>query len=1190
METRRLRRRFSPNWSPVFALSPRPSAACCKIRSKAFERDSASSSGEADPPKVERVVLNALASNGCYRPKAQEHGDAATTLAEFGVNSAVEKPIGPELLERVATSEPIARKLHAIQDAQGPVQFSHVIQPAQPFLVAIIAHGQLSPDNRQAADSTIWVLCSSVHSQELFYESLLNWQSDALFLPEAEFAATENVLPDPEIAAERLAVLLQLGRSTGRHVVVATRASLAQAAPKHRALESAVTQFGRGATWKMESLFERLAGSGYERVAQVTTRGQFAVRGGIVDLYSWQAPMPFRVEFFGDQIESLREFDIDTQTSVRDLNSVDILLDQGALDQKGQVRDYLGPNDLQIDIEPEEFSTAQIQISEGWIETGREDFSGAFQDCEIGEFAVGDLVLAETKRAQFAAQLQQWRANNAKIVIYFQTEGEIERFREIMAGAVEGIDFAEGTLARGFGFPAANLVVVSAAELFGRFAAHPRRHLRRAERHRAQIDFSELNEGDLVVHLEHGIGRFLGLIHLPKPPDTVAAGVSPASSNRAADTAASTNGTQEVLALEFADEAKLYVPLEQAYLVSRYVGAGKKSPPLSSLGDGRWARAKIKAAASIFDYAGKMLAVQAQRETHPGYAFAPDTKWQAEFEHSFPFRETPDQMKAIVDTKIDMERLRPMDRLIRGDVGFGKTEVAVRAAFKAVMDGKQVAVLAPTTVLAQQHFEVFRQRMLDYPVRIEMLSRFRSQSEQKKVLQLLREGGVDIVIGTHRLISGDVVFKDLGLVVIDEEQRFGVLHKEKFKELFKLVDVLTLSATPIPRTLYLSLVGVKDMSTIETPPLNRLPVETVVSAYDERLIRAAIDRELERQGQVFLLHNRVATIERVRDRIVDLCPSGRVEIGHGQMDADERESVMARFIAGKIDVLVCTTIIESGLDIPNANTIIIDRADQFGLADLYQLRGRVGRAEHKAYAYLLLPREMMTVGAARKRISAIKQYSSLGAGFRIAMRDLEIRGAGSILGTAQSGHIMAVGFDLYCQLLKQAVAQLKGQKPRLRVDVDVRLDFVVTNEAEFIAPPTMDNGFPAPGAFGIGKAPLPERIPAFIPVAYVSDPAMRIRSYREIAEITSRDQFKRLRREWRDRFGAFPPAVDNLFALVEIKLAAAESAVSRVEVRERKVMLTRHGDFILVAGKFRRLVGTRIDQYLPEIVELIKKL
>jgi len=1093
----------------------------------------------------------------------------------------VEESIRTELLERVAASEPIARKLGAIQKAQWPAQFSHVIEPAQAFLAAVIASSwhRLPADDLQDVDSTIWVLCPSVHSQELFYESLVNWQPDALFLPEAELGAVENVLPDPEIAAERLALLMKIG--TGPRIIVATRASLDQPAPKRGTLQSAVTQLRCGANLKIEQLIDQLVGSGYERVAQVTTRGQFAVRGGIVDLYSWQAPLPFRLEFFGDQIESLREFDIDTQTSVRDLRSADILLET-ADGQSGFVRDYVAPNHLKIEIEPEVKSNAHVQISEGWIETGPEDFSGAFEDCEVGEFAAGDLVLAEAKRAQFLDRLKEWRANNARIVIYFQTEGEIERFREIMAGAIEGVDFVQGTLARGLCFPTANIVVLSAAELFGRFAAHARRHLRRAERHRAQIDFSELNEGDLVVHLEHGIGKFLGLQkfavgqahRLPSAGETESASGTLAIQQQGGQ-------PQEVLVLEFADEAKLYVPLEQAYLVSRYVGAGKKSPPPSSLGDGKWARAKIKAAASIFDYAGKMLAIQAERQMHPGHAFAPDTKWQAEFEHSFPFRETPDQMKAIIDTKIDMERPRSMDRLICGDVGFGKTEVAVRAAFKAVMNGKQVAVLAPTTVLAQQHFEVFRQRMLDYPVRIEMLSRFRSQSEQKKALKLLREGGVDIIIGTHRLISGDVVFKELGLVVIDEEQRFGVLHKEKFKELFKLVDVLTLSATPIPRTLYLSLVGVKDMSTIETPPLNRLPVETVVSAYDERIIRAAIDRELERQGQVFFLHNRVATIERARDRIVHLCPQARVEIGHGQMDADELEAVMSRFIAGKIDVLVCTTIIESGLDIPNANTIIIDRADQFGLADLYQLRGRVGRAEHKAYAYLLLPREMMTIGAARKRISAIKQYSSLGAGFRVAMRDLEIRGAGSLLGTAQSGHIVAVGFDLYCQLLKQAVAQLKGDKPRFRLDVDLQLDFVVTNEAEFVAPPK-----PA-----VGEAvSVPCKIPAFIPVTYVSDSALRIRAYRDIAEITSHQQLDRLRRDWRDRFGPFPPAVDNLFALIEIKLAAAKSGVTRVEVRDRKLMLMRHGDFILVAGKFPRLVAAKIEQQLGEILELIKKL
>jgi transcription-repair coupling factor (superfamily II helicase) len=1092
-----------------------------------------------------------------------------------------------ELLGRVTASEPIAWKLDAIQRGQWSVQFSHVIQPAQPFLVAVISYasrGRLD-DAQQTADSVIWVLCPNVHTQEVFYESLLNWQPDALFLPEAELTGIEDVLPDPEIAAERLALFLQIERNTGARIIVATRAGLDQAAPRRGTLESAVVLLRRGAIERMEDLIERLATNGYERVPQVTTRGQFAVRGGIVDLYSWQAPMPFRLEFFGDQIESLREFDIDTQTSVRDLRSIDVLLAPAAADQSGWVRDYVRDRSLTIDIEPVGTSSAHIQISESWIETGPEDFSGAFQDCDVGEFGAGDLVLAEAKRAQFVQRLNEWRADNARILIYFQTEGEIERFREIMGGVVEGLDFIEGTLARGFCFHAANLVVLSAAELFGRFAVHPRRllRLRRAERHRAQIDFSELAEDDLVVHLEHGIGRFLGLEKVlvgqaHRPHDTgqepMVSG-APALQQRAQP--------QEVLVLEFADEAKLYVPLEQAYLVSRYVGAGKKSPPLSSLGDGKWARAKIKTAASIFDYAGKMLAIQAERQMRPGYAFAPDTKWQTEFERSFPFRETPDQLKAIIDSKIDMERSRPMDRLICGDVGFGKTEVAVRAAFKAVMEGKQVAVLAPTTVLAQQHFEVFRQRMLEYPVRIEMLSRFRSHSEQKKVLQLLREGGVDIVIGTHRLISGDLVFKDLGLVVIDEEQRFGVLHKEKFKELFKLVDVLTLSATPIPRTLYLSLVGVKDMSTIETPPPNRLPVETVVSAYDERIIRGAIERELERQGQVFFLHNRIASIDRVRERIMHLCPQARVEIGHGQMDADELEAVMARFIAGKTDVLVCTTIIESGLDIPNANTIIIDRADQFGLADLYQLRGRVGRAEHKAYAYLLLPREMMTVGAARKRISAIKQYSSLGAGFRVAMRDLEIRGAGSILGTAQSGHIMAVGFDLYCQLLKQAVAQLKGKKPRVRLDVDVRLDFVVTNEAEFSAPKN--------SAEATGEADsVPCKIPAFIPVAYMSDSATRIRAYREIAEITSREQLEQLSRDWRDRFGRFPPAAENLFAVVEIKLAAAESGVNRVEVRERKVMLTRHGDFILVAGKFPRLVGPKIDQHLPEIIEVIKKL
>jgi transcription-repair coupling factor (superfamily II helicase) len=1078
-----------------------------------------------------------------------------------------------DLLALAAESAPLTAQLRQIEAQAWPVAFSHVIDSAQPFLVATLA---------RQIEHPIWVLCPSVRAQESFYETLANWLPSAEFLPEAEFAAVENILPDPEITAERLALLSKIDTRAAVRVIVATRASLDQPAPAPGAIKSALLSLRRAAgAPPMEELLERLDASGYQRVSQVNTRGQFAVRGGIVDLYSWQAQLPIRVEFFGDDIESLREFDIDTQTSIRDLENVEILLGP-AEEPGGTVRDYIAPHHVQIDIDPEIDSAAHIRISEGSIEAAApavlpEDYSGAFQDCGVGDFAVGDFMLVEAKRAQFIARLAEWRTQEARIVIYFQTEGEIERFREIIAdpAALEGVDLVEGTLARGFCFPAARLVVLSAAELFGRFAPHAARRLQRIDRfsrHRAQIDFSELNEGDYIVHLEHGVGRFQGLVRLPRKPGGVDAGVPPTLQTNGTGAPTSSEPTQEVLVLEFADDAKLYVPLEQAYLVSRYVGVGKKSPPLSSLADAKWARAKRNVAASIFDYAGKMLALQAERETQSGHAFGSDTKWQIEFEHSFPFRETPDQLKAITDTKIDMERARSMDRLICGDVGFGKTEVAIRAAFKAVMEGKQVAVLAPTTVLAQQHFDTFRQRMLDYPVRIEVLSRFRSPAEQRKVLKLLREGGVDIVIGTHRIISGDIVFKDLGLVVIDEEQRFGVVHKEKFKELFKLVDVLTLSATPIPRTLYLSLVGVKDMSTIETPPLNRLPVETVVCGYDERIIRDAINRELERQGQVFFLHNRVQSIQRMRDKIADLCPDARVDIGHGQMDADELEAVMERFVAGKIDVLVCTTIIESGLDIPNANTIIIDRADRFGLADLYQLRGRVGRAEHKAYAYLLLPREMMSVGAARKRINAIKQYSSLGAGFRIAMRDLEIRGAGSILGTAQSGHIAAVGFDLYCQLLKQAVAQLKGDKSGWRVEVDLRLDFVATNEAEF-------------AQFG-----PEERVPAFIPISYIADTALRIQAYRHLAEITTHEQLQRVRKEWRDRFGKLPSAIDNLLLLTEIKLAAAKARVTRVEVRERKLMLTRHGDFILVGGKFPRLVSDRIEQHLEEVLGLTRKL
>ena len=497
--------------------------------------------------------------------------------------------------------------------------------------------------------------------------------------------------------------------------------------------------------------------------------------------------------------------------------------------------------------------------------------------------------------------------------------------------------------------------------------------------------------------------------------------------------------TEEVLVIEYADDSRLYVPLEHAHLVSRFVGVGRSAPKLSKLGSGRWMKVKKATERAIMDYAGELLKLQASRQTYQGITHSEDTKWQWEFENAFIYKETRDQLTAIHETKTNMESNLPMDRLICGDVGFGKTEVAIRAAFKAVMSGYQVAMLVPTTILAQQHFKNFCERMSDYPIRIEHLSRFRTPAEQKAVIRDLNAGSVDIVIGTHRLTSQDITFKKLGLVVIDEEQRFGVRHKEKFKERFHLVDVLTLSATPIPRTLYMSLMGVRDMSTIETAPPNRLPVQTTVCAYDERLVRDAVQRELKRDGQVYYLHNRVESIENVASKIKSLCPGSKVGVGHGQMDKEQLEAIMQAFVNGHIDVLVCTTIIESGIDIPNANTIIIDRADRFGLADLYQLRGRVGRAQRKAYAILLLPPHILGTGDAGKRMKAIRDYSSLGAGFKIAMRDLEIRGAGNLLGTQQSGHIMTVGFDLYCQLLKQSIAALQGRHTVTRVDVPTRI-------------------------------------------------------------------------------------------------------------------------------------------------------
>jgi transcription-repair coupling factor (superfamily II helicase) len=752
-------------------------------------------------------------------------------------------------------------------------------------------------------------------------------------------------------------------------------------------------------------------------------------------------------------------------------------------------------------------------------------------------------------------QLHDWKKLGWKTVIFFHNEAERERFAELRSPeAGKDTETQLGLLYRGFTVPAARLAVLTGAEIFGRHQ-HTRRvrgsKLDDPETLRKARDvLRELRDGDLVVHGDHGVARYAGIEMRTSP----------------------SGKKEEVLVLHYADQAKLFVPVAQAHMVTRYVGVGGKAPALSKLGGASWQKTRRSAEKSVEEFAAKMLSISAERRTVTGYAHPHDTKWQVEFEQSFLYRETPDQLRCVEEIKRDMEAPKPMERLLCADVGFGKTEVAIRAAFKAVMGGKQVAILVPTTVLARQHWINIRERMSEFPVTVEMLCRLTPKNREKKIIQGIREGTVDIVVGTHRVISKDVRFKDLGLVVIDEEQRFGVKHKEKFKEIFRLVDVLTLSATPIPRTLYFALMGMRDMSTIETPPPNKQAVGTIITPNDERVIKQAVDAEIDRGGQVFLLHNRVMTIEKTAMRIRELCPQARVIVGHGQMDEELLEDVMHTFVDGDADVLVCTTIIESGVDIPNANTIIIDRADRFGLADLYQLRGRVGRGGTQAHAYLLLPRDAVTAGDARKRVNAIKQYTGLGSGFKIALRDLEIRGAGNLLGTEQSGHIAAVGFDMYCQMLKQTVNRMQGRRVARPVDVSLRADFLVQTEALMTE---AEKG----------------ATPAFLPTPFVEDTRQRITAYRQLGEIMTRKELEELETQWRDQYGdKLPYPVQNLLACTSLRLAASHAGITDVEIKDRKLMLTRNSKFVMINGKFPRLTERAGFKQLAEAAAMVRSL
>jgi transcription-repair coupling factor (superfamily II helicase) len=1013
--------------------------------------------------------------------------------------------------------------------------FGEVAEVAQPFVAALIV--------RATVGSRVWIVCSDVRAQEDFAAELMAWLPGARLLPESETPIADHLLPDPETSAERLEILSLLAQEESIGPLVIHAGQWVQDVPSARALAKSVLSLKKGDRVGLFEAGEKLVNAGYERAAQVTARGQFAIRGGIMDLFSWQGSLPLRIELDDEVVDSIRSFDPDTQISIGESASCEILA--GNFDAElVPLRNYLRKEDLIIDVAGSE-ERADVRISSESADDATPFFPQPF-----GKFDAGDLVLDAVRRDRLVRQLEEWRVSGWQVSLAAGSDGEIERFQELAAEQnfdVSWVNFLQAPITRGFVFPSTRLAVLSDAELFGRSSSlRQRRISHRRERMlagRAAIDFTEFEPGDHVVHLEHGIGRYVGLQTMPG------------------------DGGGEALLLEYAGDARLYVPLDQAWQVARYVGIGKRHPELSELGDGRWARAREKARRSIFDYASQMLRVQAERDMSPGFSFGADTHWQEEFEDAFPFEETVDQLRAIAEMKQDMESERPMDRLICGDVGFGKTEVAIRAVFKAVMSGKQAAMMAPTTVLSQQHYQTLRERMSDYPVTIELLSRYRTAAEQKRVLIGLADGSIDVVVGTHRLVSPDVRFRDIGLLVVDEEQRFGVKHKELLKDRFRQVDVLTLSATPIPRTLYLSLMGARDMSLIETSPPNRQPVETIVSAYDERIFRDAIQRELARGGQIYFLHNRVQTIERIAKRICELCPEARVVIGHGQMSEHELESVMRTFVAGDADVLVSTTIIESGLDIPNANTIIIDRADLFGLADLYQLRGRVGRSQTKAYAYLMLPRDLM--GAARKRVSAIKQYSELGSGFKVAMRDLEIRGAGNLLGTAQSGHIIAVGFDLYCKLLRRAVETLSGKSRVRRPPAGLRLDFLSTEETQWRR---------APG----------EVAGAFLPGIYIADSRTRIACYRHLAEAEDAEAIDRLRAEWRDRFGPLPVQAENALLAARIRIEAARRRITMVEVRERRLMLTQRSELLQKDGRFPRLTAPDPDSSLREVLSSLE--
>ncbi len=1029
----------------------------------------------------------------------------------------MDRPVLNILARELADSE----RLAAFADEVGQAN-ARVSEPALPLLLAALrlrlGRGLvcLLPEDaeaRDAAEAAAWFL----------------GDAEVAFMPSRGVALDSGLEPPPHLVGERFRSLDVL--ADGGLVCVSATA-LAEQLPSSGVRPERIT-IRPGDEPGVDGLAERLALAGYERVERAEERGQFAVRGGIVDVYPTTGREPIRVELFGDEVEAIRVFSPFTQRALRAVEEA--VLYPAAERRLDLVEPRLPDDEDEHRAPPDDLVPALpappdlIWRPEAVRETWRDELGKELElapASELDPLPQGQPFAFEAQRPALAArglaeaenELLSFLRAGIRVVVAFPHRGDALRtqnlLRRVEAGLLEAgeglpgeaeVRFAVSPARRGFVSRELGLALLPDTQVFRKRA--PRADARIG---RALQSFADLRTGDHVVHEDHGVGKLLGF------ETKTVAGV-----------------TRDYLFVGFRGEDRLYVPHEQIGKVSRYVGADARAPALSRLGGKAWQLIKSRARESARELAGELIALYAQRQTAPGVAYDLTSDWLEKLETSFPYRETEDQQNAIEAVKEDLEAARPMDRLVCGDVGFGKTEVAVRAAFAVAFEGRQVLMLVPTTVLAQQHWNTFRERFADFPVRVEMVSRFRRPADVKQVLADFTAGKVDVLIGTHRVLSRDVIPKQLGLVIVDEEQRFGVAQKELLRSLRLEVDVLALTATPIPRTLHMSLAGLRDISVIETPPEGRQAIRTHVGEYDEDLVKTALARELERGGQSFYLHNRVETIEEAASKLQELCPELRFLVAHGQMRERELEDRMMTFLRGDADVLVSTTIIESGLDIPQANTLVVERADLLGLAQLYQIRGRVGRSEVPAHAYLFYPDAMELPPEARARLSTLADHTELGSGFSIAMRDLEIRGAGELLGAEQSGHVAALGFELYVELLNEAVAELQGG--RRVVTRPIRID---------------------------------ARIDAFIPASYIASEALKIDLHRRLALTDSEDELRELRVDVEDRYGPLPEPVENLFTIQEAKLKLAQAGADYLVFRGGRLAV---GPLVLGSDELRSL-------------------